>query len=196
MVPHSKHTLEGWSDCLRLDLKEHGIDVVIIEPGVIRTGFEEVMLAPMIARSGSGPYGSHTQSGAGYGEELSQAHPPDVVVRLVMKAVHARRPRTRYAGGHLAKPVMFLRKWFGDRLFDRAIHASLTKERRVDECINAVCSPRSPLPEVPCRVLTWPVSHYIHVSFTRWRAPSVPPGCPFRSRMIVLPWPPLLPHGR
>lgn len=118
----SKHALEGWSDCLRLDLKEHGIDVVIIEPGVIRTGFEEVMLAPLIARSGSGPYGALTRRVAqGTERNYRKGSPPDVVVRLVMKAVHARRPRTRYAGGHLAKPVMFLRKWCGDRLFDSAI---------------------------------------------------------------------------
>lgn len=118
----SKHALEGWSDCLRLDLKEHGIDVVIIEPGVIRTGFEDVMLAPMIARSGSGPYGALARQVArGTEANYSKGSSPEVVVRLVMKAVHDRKPRTRYVGGHLAKPVMALRKWGGDRLFDWGI---------------------------------------------------------------------------
>ncbi|MBL7940578.1 MAG: SDR family NAD(P)-dependent oxidoreductase [Flavobacteriales bacterium] len=122
----SKHALEGWSDCLRLDLKEHGIDVVIIEPGVIRTGFEEVMVAPMIARSGSGPYGALTrQVVKGTEKNYRKGSSPEVVVELVMKAVHARKPRTRYVGGHLAWPVMALRKWGGDRLFDRVImHAA------------------------------------------------------------------------
>ncbi|MFZ1692205.1 MAG: oxidoreductase [Flavobacteriales bacterium] len=118
----SKHALEGWSDCLRLDLKEHGIDVVIIEPGVIKTEFEEVMLAPMIARSGSGPYGALTRQVAkGTEKNYRKGSSPDVIVKLVLKAVHARRPRTRYVGGHLAKPVMALRKWGGDRLFDWGI---------------------------------------------------------------------------
>ncbi len=118
----SKHALEGWSDCLRLDLKEHGIDVVIIEPGVIRTEFEEVMVAPMIARSGSGPYGALTRKVAkGTEKNYRKGSDPEVIVRLVMKAVHARRPRTRYVGGHLARPVMALRKWGGDRLFDWGI---------------------------------------------------------------------------
>ena len=33
----SKHALEGWSDVLRLEVKQFGIDVVIIEPGMIKT---------------------------------------------------------------------------------------------------------------------------------------------------------------
>lgn len=118
----TKHALEGWSDCLRLDLKAHGIDVVIIEPGVIRTEFEEVMVAPMIARSGSGPYGALTRQVAMATERNYKAgSSPDVIADLVSKAVNARRPRTRYAGGHLARPVMALRKWGGDRFFDWAI---------------------------------------------------------------------------
>lgn len=118
----SKHALEGWSDCLRLDLKEHGIDVVIVEPGVIRTGFEEVMVAPMIARSGSGPYGAFTRQVAKATEKnYREGSSPEVITRLVVKAVTSRRPKTRYTGGHLARPVMALRKWGGDRLFDWGI---------------------------------------------------------------------------
>ena len=40
----SKHALEGWSDCLRLEVAPFGIDVVVIEPGVIRTAFGDTML--------------------------------------------------------------------------------------------------------------------------------------------------------
>ena len=52
----TKHALEGWSDCLRLELKSFGIDVVVIEPGAIKTEFGDVMLQPMQRRSGTGPY--------------------------------------------------------------------------------------------------------------------------------------------
>ena len=57
----TKHALEGWSDCLRLELKQFGIDVVIIEPGIIQTEFGNVMLDPMLERSGDGPYAQFTQ---------------------------------------------------------------------------------------------------------------------------------------
>lgn len=57
----SKHALEGWSDCLRLELAQFGIDVVIIEPGAIKTEFGDVMAAPMLERSGSGAYSAIAQ---------------------------------------------------------------------------------------------------------------------------------------
>ncbi|MCL4113180.1 UNVERIFIED_CONTAM: hypothetical protein GTU68_051197 [Idotea baltica] len=45
----TKHALEGWSDCLRLELKQFGIDVVIIQPGAIAT---------------ESPWGTHSRQGA------------------------------------------------------------------------------------------------------------------------------------
>ncbi|MBL7964679.1 MAG: SDR family NAD(P)-dependent oxidoreductase [Flavobacteriales bacterium] len=120
----TKHALEGWSDCLRLELAPLGIDVVIIEPGIIKTEFAEVMTGPLLKRSGMGPYGElarRVAKGAENGMATGRGSDPDVVADLVVKAVRARRPRTRYAGGFLARPVMWMRKWGGDRLFDRVI---------------------------------------------------------------------------
>ena len=120
----TKHALEGWSDCLRLELKPFGIDVVIIEPGIIKTEFADVMSGPMLQRSGVGPYGElarRVAKGAENGKAGGQGSAPDVIAALVSNAVHARKPRTRYAGGFLAKPVMWLRIYLGDRFFDRMI---------------------------------------------------------------------------
>ena len=52
----TKHALEGWSDCLRTEVQQFGIDVVIIEPGAIGTEFNDVFVGPMLERSGDGPY--------------------------------------------------------------------------------------------------------------------------------------------
>ncbi|MBX2978691.1 MAG: oxidoreductase [Flavobacteriales bacterium] len=120
----TKHALEGWSDCLRLELKPFGIDVVIVQPGIIKTEFADVMTAPMLQRSGVGPYGElarRVAKGAENGREGGQGSVPEVIAELVSKAVRARKPRTRYAGGFLAKPVMFMRIYGGDRLFDKMI---------------------------------------------------------------------------
>jgi hypothetical protein len=47
--------------------------------------------------------------------------PPSVVSNAIVEAVRARRPRTRYVAGKFARPLMFIRKHFGDRCYDRLI---------------------------------------------------------------------------
>jgi short-subunit dehydrogenase len=123
----SKHAIEGWSDCLRLELSPFNIDVVIIEPGVIATEFGDVMTAPMLKRSGSGPYSKMADAVAAGVKtfEARGASQPQVIVDLVLKSVRARKPKTRYAGGKYAGPLMFVRKWLGDRVFDRLILATM-----------------------------------------------------------------------
>lgn len=120
----TKHALEGWSDCLRLELADHGIDVVVIEPGAIQTEFGDVMVGPMLERSGEGPYAALAQKVAKATTEAYEkggASPPEVIAKLVAKAITAKRPKTRYVGGKYAKPMIGLRKWFGDRAFDKAV---------------------------------------------------------------------------
>jgi short-subunit dehydrogenase len=124
----TKHAVEGWSDCLRLELSPFNIDVVIIEPGVIATEFGDVMLGPLLARSGSGPYGKMANavaSATNASFDNGSASNPQVIVDLVLRAVRAHKPKTRYAAGKYAKPLMFARKWFGDRIFDKMVLAAL-----------------------------------------------------------------------
>jgi NAD(P)-dependent dehydrogenase (short-subunit alcohol dehydrogenase family) len=121
----TKHAVEGWSDCLRIELAPFGIQVVIIEPGVIATEWGGVMLEPMLARSGQGPYQAMAQGMAKamrstYAKK-GAASPPSVVADAILQAVRSRRPKTRYVIGKMAKPLMFIRKYFGDRIFDMAI---------------------------------------------------------------------------
>lgn len=114
----TKHAVEGWSDALRIELESFGIDVVVIEPGIIATEFGDVMTQPMLDRSGHGPYGKLAHAIAGSKSPMSQ---PNVVADAIARAVQARRPKTRYVAGNLARPLMFVRKYFGDRVYDRLI---------------------------------------------------------------------------
>ncbi len=120
----TKHALEGWSDCLRLEVKDFGIDVVIIEPGIINTEFADVMHQPMLERSGDGPYAHLAQPVAkatAQNYAPGNGSPASVVAKTVGKAIAAKRPKTRYAVGKLAKPMMWIRKYLGDRVFDKAV---------------------------------------------------------------------------
>ncbi|NHV25891.1 oxidoreductase [Burkholderia sp. D-99] len=120
----TKHALEGWSDCLRLELAPFGIRVVIVEPGVIETGFGDVVDNGLHAQSDGGAYGvlkrgvvksMRDSYGKGRGSD------PRVIARVVSRAVHAQRPRTRYVAGKYAKLMICLRARLGDRMFDRII---------------------------------------------------------------------------
>ena len=121
----TKHAVEGLSDCLRLELKPFGVNVVIIEPGAIATEWANIMLDAMMRRSGHGPYQKIAQALAKAMRSLYEtegsASPPSVVADAIVKAALVSRPRTRYVMGKLAKPLIFIRKYFGDRIFDMAV---------------------------------------------------------------------------
>jgi short-subunit dehydrogenase len=120
----TKHALEGWSDCLRLELAPFGIDVVIIEPGVIKTEFGDVMYQPMVDRSKGTPYQDLSKKLADATLEVysnDQASDPKVITDLVVDAVKAKKPKTRYAAGYMAKPLLTARKLLSDRMFDKII---------------------------------------------------------------------------
>ncbi|NNE87291.1 MAG: SDR family NAD(P)-dependent oxidoreductase [Silicimonas sp.] len=114
----TKHALEGWSDCLRLELKPCGIDVVIIEPGLIDTGFGEGV-QDQFAVSKDSAYSDLASALANSFEAGDTSmSPPSVITDLVVHAIRTPRPKTRYAGGALARPSMFLRWLLPDRWFD------------------------------------------------------------------------------
>lgn len=124
----TKHALEGWSDCLRLELAPFGIDVVIIEPGVIETAFGDVMMQPMLERSGQGAYADLAQKLARATTQSyskGRGSPVSVIANVIAKAVRAKKPKTRYAAGKWAKFLIFLRTHISDRLFDRAVMSQM-----------------------------------------------------------------------
>ncbi|TNE51814.1 MAG: SDR family NAD(P)-dependent oxidoreductase [Deltaproteobacteria bacterium] len=124
----TKHALEGWSDCLRVELMPFGIDVVIIEPGGIATEFTDVFQANLQGDSENGPYASGLQSIIQSTKQMaSQLSPPSVITKLILRAVHSKRPKTRYVAGAYAKPLIFMRKYLSDRMFDRILNSQFQK---------------------------------------------------------------------
>ncbi|BBW76747.1 MULTISPECIES: oxidoreductase [Klebsiella] len=120
----TKHALEGWSDCLRLEVAGFGIKVTIVEPGVIETGFGDAASESIVKRSHSGPYGQLVKMVAAsikktYGHGTGSD--PKVIADVVSSAINSKNPRTRYAAGKFAKMLICLRVWLGDRIFDRII---------------------------------------------------------------------------
>lgn len=126
----TKHALEGWSDCLRFELKQFGIDVIIIEPGAIRTEFGKVLVGPLVERSAGSAYSSIVNKMTEMLERMEsngpQGSPPSVIADTIYKTLRAKQPKARYAAGQYAKPLLFLRRLLSDRMFDRIIARMVT----------------------------------------------------------------------
>jgi NAD(P)-dependent dehydrogenase (short-subunit alcohol dehydrogenase family) len=121
----TKFAVEGLSDSLRLELAPFGIRVVVIEPGAIATEWSAIAADGLVKTSGDTAYADLAHNGAAVlnltDGNPRLASPPSVVADAIAKAVAARRPRTRYAVGGGAKPVLLLRRTLPDRAFDAVV---------------------------------------------------------------------------
>ena len=126
----TKYALEGWSDCLRIELKSFGIDVILIEPGVIKTEFQDVMMDSTVERSIGTPYEKKLKALEKATQEMYArgiGSPPSTITKLIIKAINSHNPKRRYVGGLFAKPMLFIKKWFGDKMYEKAIMSQIKK---------------------------------------------------------------------
>jgi short-subunit dehydrogenase len=122
----SKFALEALSDSLRMEVEQFGIDVVVIEPGGIRSEWAGIATDNLIKVSGEGIYKELVHSfGKGLKKADTGSPEPIVIVNLVRKAITAKRPKTRYAAGFMAKPALFMRWLLPDRVFDKMMMSQL-----------------------------------------------------------------------
>src|SRR5271154_6717622 len=103
----TKFAVEGLSDCLRVEVGRFGIDVIVIEPGAIRTEWTGIAREGLLQVSGTGAYAEQTKRHARLletAETSNLASPPDVVAKTILRAISAKRPKTRYATGGALGP--------------------------------------------------------------------------------------------
>lgn len=128
----SKFAVEGWSDCLRLELAPFDINVVVLQPGGIATEFGEVLVKPLRERSSGGAYEGVSSDIADMYQDLfttgKNLVPPSVIANTVSKMIRSKQPKTRYAVGYMAKTVLFFRRLLSDKLFDKFIMATIKRE--------------------------------------------------------------------
>lgn len=124
----TKHAVEALSDCLRLETKEFGIDVVVVEPGGIKTDWG-IIAADNLERTAEGSaYEKGIKESADRmrkrysGNSLSDV---SVISKTIVKGATARKPKTRYLMGIGAKPAVFLKKILTDRMFDHIVRKML-----------------------------------------------------------------------
>jgi NAD(P)-dependent dehydrogenase (short-subunit alcohol dehydrogenase family) len=133
----TKHALEAISDALRFELRGFGIDVILLEPGLITTEFGEAATASMADAelSGDDPYvkfnttvGAVTK-GAYDGPMKLLGGGPDRVAKVIERALKRRHPPARITITPSAKVTIAMRRVMPDRLWDAAMRAQFPQPR-------------------------------------------------------------------
>lgn len=123
----TKHALEGLSDTLRSEVKQFGIQVVLIEPGLIQTEWAKIADQNLQTNTTAAAYAPLTaKTDALLKFAYRWASDPNVIAQVMVKAVTSRRPRTRYAAGFGSHLTLTSRRILSDRQFDAMLGVALS----------------------------------------------------------------------
>jgi NAD(P)-dependent dehydrogenase (short-subunit alcohol dehydrogenase family) len=124
----TKFAVEAISDALRFEVQGFGVDVVLIEPGLIKTDFAHAAVGSMNdVESDGGPYAAFNAAvaaetaGVYEGPLARLGAGPEAVARVIEKAISSRRPKTRYPVTPSARLALTQRKLLTDRMWDRVV---------------------------------------------------------------------------
>ena len=134
----TKHALEALSDALRFEVKTFGVDVILIEPGLIRTGFSGTVVQELGgATAVDGPYADFNRA---VGEASVRVYekgflarlggPPEAVAEKIETAIGAARPRARYTVTPSARAFLTLRALLPDAGWDKMLSTSFPRPRK------------------------------------------------------------------
>src|SRR2546421_10406840 len=121
----SKYALEALSDALRFEVRGFGIEVVLIEPGLIRTRFGDTVMEGLPDGEDNGPYAEFNQALA---KQVRNAYTgligklvaagPERVAGAIERAITADRPRARYVVTPTARLMIEIHRLLPGRAFD------------------------------------------------------------------------------
>lgn len=122
----TKYAVEAFSDAMRFEVAGFGVKVILIEPGLITTNFENAAVASMDGKD-DGPYGKFNAQVAkatkeAYSGPLARlGGGPDSVAKVIEKSLNAKRPRIRYTVTPSAPLSIASRRMLGARGWDAAM---------------------------------------------------------------------------
>jgi NAD(P)-dependent dehydrogenase (short-subunit alcohol dehydrogenase family) len=131
----TKHAVEAISDALRFEVAGFGVDVVLIEPGLITTGFADAAVGSMTSVEDDGPYArfnsevAKATAGVYQGPLRRFGGGPDVVAKVVDRALSRRRPRPRYPVTPSARLMMTQRRLMPDRAWDALMRTTYPRPK-------------------------------------------------------------------
>jgi NAD(P)-dependent dehydrogenase (short-subunit alcohol dehydrogenase family) len=126
----SKHAVEALSDALRYEVAGFGVDVIVVEPGIIRTGFAAAALAQMpsqvdeVYAEFNGAVARATREVYEHGLLARLGADPAAVARVIERAIGARRPKARYRVDLAGRILLAQRALLPDRVWDAFLRRS------------------------------------------------------------------------
>jgi short-subunit dehydrogenase len=115
----TKHAIEGYSESVDHEVCEHGVRVLLVEPGYTSTAFEANTVRPdQPLPVYAAQWKVFEQSVA---ESVKNGDDPATVAKAIVAAATDARPKSRYAAGSLTGRVQMLRRFAPARMFDRQI---------------------------------------------------------------------------
>ncbi len=124
----SKFSVEAFSDALRMEMRPFGIDVVMIEPGGIKTDWGLIAARHLKESSAGTPYeadGCRFADVMHYGYSSNLLSKPRVITRAILRAVDSRRPKARYRTGRASHTLVFLHNILPTRCWDALMRRTL-----------------------------------------------------------------------
>lgn len=124
----TKYALEAFSDALRMEVSDFGIDVSIIEPGGIKTEWG-MIAADKLEKSAKG--GAYEKAALKTAEGMRKTYSsntlskPEVITKSISKVVNSNRPKARYLIGFMAKPLVFLHTVLPAKVFDKLMKSTM-----------------------------------------------------------------------
>src|SRR4051812_30797067 len=115
----TKHAIEGYSESLDHEVREHGIRVLLVEPAYTRTSFDTNAIP---ADKPLAVYAERREAlDALLAEAIRGGDEPSVVADAIVAAATGSHPKLRYPAGPLARRVSKLRRYAPTTVFDRQI---------------------------------------------------------------------------
>jgi NAD(P)-dependent dehydrogenase (short-subunit alcohol dehydrogenase family) len=131
----TKHAVEALSDALRFEVRPFGVDVVVIEPGLIITEFGETAAGSLDEVREHGPYSkfnadvAKVTANAYTGPMARFGAGPEAVAAKIARALESRRPGTRYTVTPSASAMLSMRRLMTDRMWDRFVRTQYPPPR-------------------------------------------------------------------
>ncbi len=127
----TKFALEGLSESMRYELNEFGINIILIEPGVIKTNFIENLKTSNTTLKSESPYADLVDRiSKEFGKMMDNSSSPKLVAEAILHAITSKEPKIRYVVGDDAESMMKIRKNSSDKEFENWVYENVLRKQQ------------------------------------------------------------------